>query len=530
MTGTADPSAALVAALQQPAVYDHPAQDIALIETHISWVILAGDYVYKIKKPVNLGFLDFSTLEKRRHCCAEELRLNRRLAPALYLGVVAITGSPEQPRLDGPGPAIEYAVRMARFPQAAQFDRMLARGELTAAHLDAVARMIADFHGHAAVAGADVSYGDPDTVMQPVTENFEQVRARAGDDTAVLARLDDLERWSRETFGQLRDAIAARKAAGFVRECHGDLHLRNLAWFNDSPLAFDCIEFNPALRWIDVISEIAFLVMDLEDHDQMPLARRFLNAYLERSGDYAGVRLLPFYLVYRAMVRAKVEAIRALQPGVTGAERTAELAAFHGYLDLASGCTARGRPVLLVTRGLSASGKTTLTQPLLEQLGALRIRSDVERKRLYGLPAAADARAAAGEGIYTPEAGARTYARLAGLAGTVLAAGFPVIVDAACLKPAQLEPFRALAEAAGVPYAVLEFEAPADVLRARIAAREKGASDADLAILEHQLAGWQPLTGAAAEHCIRIDTTQPFDAAAVLARLGDRAGSTGAAG
>ncbi|MGD2112433.1 MAG: AAA family ATPase [Gammaproteobacteria bacterium] len=519
MTVPAATSTTLIAALQQARVYDHPVRAIELIETHISWVILTGDYVYKIKKPVDLGFLDFSTLDKRRHCCAEELRLNRRLAPELYLDVVAITGSPERPRLGGDGTVIEYAVKMAQFPQAAQFDRLLAHGALAPAQLDAVARLVADFHRRAEVAGADTDFGDPATVLQPVEENFRQVRECIGRDAPVLEQLVTLERWSRQTYAQLHTVLAARKSGGFVRECHGDLHLRNLAWVNERPLAFDCIEFNPALRWIDVMSEVAFLVMDLQDHDRLQLARRYLNSYLERGGDYAGVCVLPFYLAYRAMVRAKVEAIRATQRGLAEDERAAGLAAFHGYLALAESYTNSARPVLLVTRGLSASGKTTLTQPLLERLGAIRIRSDVERKRLFGLPAEADGQAAAGEGMYTPQAGRRTYARLVELADAVLQAGFTVIIDAACLEAEQLACFRALAVDRNVVFTILEFHAPADVLRARIRAREKGASDADARILEHQLANWQPLPDDAAAHCLRIDTTRPFDAAAVQAEL-----------
>jgi aminoglycoside phosphotransferase family enzyme/predicted kinase len=526
MTVPVATSGTLITAMQQARVYDHPVRAIELIETHISWVILTGDYVYKIKKPVDLGFLDFSTLEKRRHCCAEELRLNRRLAPDLYLDVVAITGTPQRPRLGGDGTVIEYAVKMAQFPQAAQFDRLLARGALTPVQLDAVAHLVADFHCRAEVAGADTAFGDPETVLQPVEENFRQVRECIGRDAPALELLATLERWSRQTFAQLHPVLVARKSGGFVRECHGDLHLRNLAWVGDRPLAFDCIEFNPALRWIDVISEVAFLVMDLQDHDRLPLARRYLNGYLERGGDYAGVRMLPFYLAYRAMVRAKVEAIRATQPGRAEGERTAGLAAFQGYLALAEGYTIPGRPVLLVTRGLSASGKTTLTQPLLERLGAIRIRSDVERKRLFGLTAEADGQAAAGEGMYSPEAGRRTYARLVELAGTVLEAGFTVIIDAACLEAEQLARFRTLAGARHVVFTILEFHAPADVLHARIRTRARGASDADVAILEHQLANWQPLPDDMAAHCLRIDTTRPFDAAAVQEQLAAR----GAAG
>jgi len=527
MTASATASPPLIAALLQAEVYAHPVHDIQLVETHISWVILTGDYVYKLKKPVNLGFLDFSTLEQRRHCCEEEVRLNRRLAPGLYLGVVAITGTPQQPQLDGAGEVIEYAVRMAQFPQQAQFDRMLARGALEPVHIDAVARLVADFHRRAGVAGPAAAFGEPEQVFQPVEENILQIRACIQRDSAALEQVAALERWSRDRFEQLRAVIGARKAGGFVRECHGDMHLRNLAWVDGQPLAFDCIEFNPALRWIDVISEVAFLVMDLQDRDQVRLARRFLNAYLEHTGDYAGVSVLPFYLAYRALVRAKVEAIRATQAGLADAERASVLQSFHGYLELARNYTHAGKPVVLVTRGLSASGKTTLTQPLLEQLGAIRVRSDVERKRLFGLHAEADGQAAAGQGIYTPEAGHKTYARLVELADAVLAAGFPVIVDAACLKAEQLTLFRSLAGARGVGFAILEFHAPADVLRARIVQRAKGASDANLDILEHQLAGWQELPESDRASCIRIDTQLPLDVMSVQAQIESRAGVVG---
>jgi hypothetical protein len=244
-----------------------------------------------------------------------------------------------------------------------------------------------------------------------------------------------------------------------------------------------------------------------------------MNRYLEHGGDYAGVRVLPFYLVYRAMVRAKVQALRATQAGLTEPERAGMRRACHGYLKLAERYTAQQRPVLIVTRGLSASGKTTLTQPLLEQLGAIRIRSDVERKRLFGLPAMADGRAAIGQGIYTAEAGRRTYAKLVELADTVLEAGFSVIVDAACLKLEQLALFSSLADRRGAGYVILEFHAPADVLRARIAQRAQGASDAKLDTLEQQLATWQPLPDSAAAHCIRIDTEVPFDPAAMQTQI-----------
>ena len=287
---------------------------VEVVETHISWVLLAGDYAYKIKKAVNLGFLDFSTLEKRRFYCAEELRLNRRLAPDLYLEVVPIAGSADHPVLNGPGPAIEYAVKMRRFPQACLLDQVLLRGELTPETIDAIARRIADFHGRTAIADNESPFGTPERAHLPVAENFAQIRPRLRDNEDLI-RLDELERWSEREYQARFNALAARKARGLIRECHGDLHLGNMALLDGEAVPFDCIEFSDNLRWIDVISEAAFLAMDLQDRGRPDLARRFLNAYLEQTGDYEGLEVLRYYLVYRAMVRAKVACIRAGQDG-----------------------------------------------------------------------------------------------------------------------------------------------------------------------------------------------------------------------
>lgn len=458
-----------------------------LIETHISWVLLADDLVYKIKKPLDLGFLDFSTLEKRRFYCDEELRLNRRLAPDIYLEVVAIGDDGQL----GATRAVEYAVKMRRFPQSAQLDRMLQRGELQAAQIDAFARMCADFHSRVAVAGEESGYGEPQQVWRPVEENFAQIREhlaadRAGDTLAVI------ERWSQQQFRRLEPLLGKRKAQGFIRECHGDMHLRNLAWVEERPVAFDCIEFNPALRWIDVISEIAFLVMDLQERGEARLAQRFLNRYLERSGDYAGLALLPFYQVYRAMVRAKVAAIRSDQPSLEAGERDEALAEVDAYLANARGYTAEATPSLIVMRGLSASGKSTLSALLMERPETIRLRSDVERKRLFGLTAEEDGSAEPGEGIYSAEAGERTYRRLQQLAGELLDAGYSVVIDAACLQRWQRDYFYRLADERKLPCLLLSLEVPAEELRRRIRQRKRGASDADLAVLERQLANVTP--------------------------------------
>lgn len=498
-----NPLPPLIAALLQPQRYPHPVSRCQLIETHISWVILAGEFAYKIKKPLDLGFLDFSTLEKRRFYCEEEVRLNRRTAAGIYLGSVAIGGSVQAPQLEGGAAAIEYAVKMRRFPQQGQLDHMLAQGELEAAHIDAFARMAAGFHQRIAVAGAQSPYGEPAQVWQPMAENFTQIRAQT---VAVgqASRLVQLEAWSREQCARLDTQLRARKQQGFVRECHGDMHLRNLAWVDGEALAFDGIEFNPALRWIDVMSEVAFMVMDLQARDEPRLAQRFLNAYLELSGDYEGVALLPFYLVYRALVRAKVAAIRSAQAGADAPERQE----FERYLALAEGYTREGTPALLLARGMSASGKTTCTAPLLERLGAIRLRSDVERKRLYGMGAGEDGRAPPGEGIYSAEASERTYARLAALAEGVIEAGYTVIIDAVCQREAQRQRFIRLAREHAVPCLILAFTAPADELRRRIVRREKGASDADLAVLEQQLRSWEPLSAEEETLALEVDTCQ----------------------
>lgn len=505
---------ALIRALRDPARYGHPADEIQLIETHISWVLLSGAYAYKIKKAVNLGFLDFSTLEKRRFCCEEELRLNRRLAPQLYLEVLAISGTAAEPVLNGTGPAIEYAVRMQRFPQEALLDHLLAAGELPASGIDAVAHEVAHFHETIASTSLPPDLGAPEAVQQPVEENFAQLAACANrqlDETL----LETVQRWSKEEFERCRATFAMRRENGFVRECHGDLHLGNMAWLDGHPTLFDCIEFNPSLRWIDVMSDAAFVVMDLHDRGRPELARRFLDSYLEQTGDFGGLRVLPYYLAYRAVVRAKVAGIRASQPGLTAAQTRASWRQATDYLNLAARFTFLARPWLLITHGLSGSGKTTATQYLLEQTGAIRLRSDVERKRLFGLAANARSQSGLNTGLYTPDAHLRTYQRLKELAQGILLAGFPVIVDAAFLKRGERDAFRLLAGELGIPFLLLELHAGEQVLRQRIRQREKHGSDASeatLQALEQQLRGGEIITPEERAWTVTLDSGTSLEA------------------
>lgn len=501
---------------------------VDLIETHISYVLLTKHYAYKIKKAVNLQFLDFTTLAARRLYCMEELRLNRRYAPQLYLDVVPIGGSWAQPRIEGAEPALDYAVKMQTFPQDQLADRLLAHGDLSAADLDALAHTVAAFHTCIARAGADTTFGAPERVLAPALQNFDQMQALECDAAnAMTDRLRALRDWSIAQYTALSALMAERKRAGFVRECHGDLHLGNIARVEDTLTPFDGIDFNPELRWIDTSNEVAFLVMDLEFRQRADLAYRFLNTYLEITGDYQAVALLRFYQVYRALVRAKVALLRAAQSD--DARQRADAVA---HLDYAAACAKRCDPAVILTHGLAGSGKTTATYFLCALAGAIRIRSDIERKRLHGIGPLARTDSAVAAGIYGAEASARTYQKLLKLAQVIVGAGYPVIVDAAFLKRAEREQFRAFAEHAQVPFFIADFRAPPELLRERIRKRQQDAGDAseaDLAVLEFQLQVHEGLSAEEQSAAIAFDCTTPAAATAmaaawgpVLARLGDK--------
>jgi aminoglycoside phosphotransferase family enzyme/predicted kinase len=505
----------------KPAVYDHPVKNIELIETHISWVILTSDFAYKIKKPVDFGFLDFSTLEKRKYYCEQELRLNRRLAAAIYLEVVAITGSADEPAINGSGVVFEYAVKMAQFPQSAQLDNMLAAGELKLAHMNAIAHMIASFHQSADVADAATDYGSKKAIYQPVEENFQQISTHQPSER-YSDKLAALSRWSKAEFTRQQSAMTQRKTDGFVRHCHGDMHLRNMLWLDAKPMAFDCIEFNPALSWIDAISEIAFLFMDLQHRKQPTMASRFLNSYLEMTGDYAGLAVLPFYLCYRALVRAKVNALRLQQQDLATEERQSIVAEFEAYLELALTYTPQTKAKLIIMRGLSASGKSTISQQLLDATAAIRLRSDVERKRLFNIASTNNAADKVDTGIYSADASQKTYEKLLELASMIINAGYSVIVDAAFLNHQQRRPFQQLAKKLKTPYIILQTEAPTETLKQRISQRKNDVSDADLTVLEHQLTNWQALHEEETKTAITIDTSEAFDVNRLINMINDK--------
>lgn len=473
-----------------------PAADTRILETHISWVLLSGTEAYKFKKPVDFGFLDFTTLERREFYCREELRLNRRLAPDLYLDVVPVTGSQQAPRLGpGPGKLLDWGVHMRRFPQSAQLDRQLAAGKLAAADLAAFAARLAGFHGKAQVATDAGGPGLPSALDRAAMDNFRSVRGQALLGEAYSERVRTLQTWTRAQFDSLAPLLWQRHAQGKVRECHGDLHLSNLLRLEDgSVTAFDCIEFSPDLRWIDVLNDAAFLVMDLLERGRQDLGYAFLNAYLEETGDYEGLRALPYFIAYRSMVRAKVALLQAAQDSGP-ADRASAVERAMQHVDLAADVSVAGPTRLVITHGLSGSGKSWLSRQLAVLLPAIWLRSDVERKRLHGLHRMADSKSAPGQQLYTSEAGQATYGRLRDLAEGALAAGFNVLVDAAFLEPDRRDMFRALARKASAGFCILDCRAPETTLRDRVQQRHDSGTDpseADLAVLQHQLQqDWQ---------------------------------------
>lgn len=484
----------LIEALLDPGRYPHPVDGVELVQTHASFLLLAGGFVYKIKKTITLPFLDYGSLARREACCRAELALNRRLAPALYLDVVPIGGTPEQPLL-GTLPAIEWAVRMRRFDESGRLDHVAARGDLQPSHLTQLAGTLCAFHGAAAVAASGSRFGAPQQVLAAAQENFVELRRLlpAGDQ----ARVEALARWTDEAFDRCAADLAARKRDGFVREGHGDLHLANLVLIDGQVLPFDGIEFSEDLRWNDPASEIAFVWVDLLEHGRPGLAAWFLNAWLEQGGDVQALSVLRFVAVYRALVRAKVAALRAGQEGaVRGA---AEFEVARAYLDVAWAVAHPPAPTLTITCGLSGSGKTTassarLLDPGWPQAGSIvRLRSDVERKRLFGLAPTARSGSSIDGGIYTSEAGTATYARLQALARTALDAAWSVIVDAAFLRRGERAAFRALALERDLRFEILACEAPVEELRRRLLARGGDASEATVAVLERQLEWFEPL-------------------------------------
>ena len=510
-----DDSLTLLRALQRPHLYPHPVTHFDLRETHISWVLLTGPFAYKIKKPVNFGFVDFSSLAQRHFFCHEEIRLNRRLAPDIYVDVLPIYGTPDHPRLDGQGEPFEFAVKMRQFTADATLDHVLA--QVRPEQVDQVARDLATFHHNVAVAGPDTTFGTPGLIARVIAEVFDRIPSH-GPFSEHQPSLEKLRHWLTHFHAAHADDFEKRKATGFVRECHGDLHLANLVLLHDRIIAFDGIEFSERLRWIDVINDVAFTVMDFQASGQPALARRFLNRYLEFTGDYDGLGLLPFYEVYRALVRVKVAGLAFAQACRRDLGSSSHVDDFVRYLAAARTLTESNAPWLVIMHGVSGTGKSTASETLLEHTGAIRLRSDVERKRLFGLSPLAQGSGELKPDLYGMETTRKTYDRLQALARRLLLFGYPVIVDATFLKRQHRDAFRKLAASLNVPFLILDMQTAPATRRQRVTARAvapDNVSEADLFVLEQQEQGQEPLGPDERAATVMLHGGSPLDPAEV---------------
>jgi len=492
--------------LLTPAAFAHPVSRFEVRETPISWVILTGLYAYKVKKNVHLDFIDASTLETRHFLCEEELRLNRRLALDLYMDAVTITREAGGLRIGGLGPIVEYAVRMRQFDASQELSVLLEGDTLDEQEFVDLGRRLARFHESVPKATCDKEFTHTTDLHDTVLGNLATLLSHLDAETP-LPEIGLLVDWTHDYLHDSLTQLRLREEGGAIRECHGDLHAGNIVRWRGQLIPFDGLEFDPKLRWIDIMNDVAFLVMDLMAHKRQDLAYAFLNAYLERTGDYEGVRHLAFYSVYRSLVRAMVDCLGAENDPTHREDFQKQL---RMRIKTASAFVNQPVPTLFIMHGVSGSGKSWMSERLIPQLGAIRIRSDVERKRLSGVSSSPLETTGFEEGLYTPAMSHRTYARLLECADQCLKGGFNTIVDAAFLQGEDRRLFADLAAVGGFHFVILACEAELPVLTQRVEQRARqriDPSDADLTVLTEQLSILQPLSAPERRRTITLDTT-----------------------
>ncbi|NEP17391.1 MAG: AAA family ATPase [Leptolyngbya sp. SIO4C1] len=472
----------LIRQMLQPSFYPHAVSEpIELMQTHVSYVLLTGDYAYKLKKPVNFGFLDYSTLEKRHHFCAEELRLNQRGAAPLYLEVVPIAETGHGFELQGAGNLVDYAVKMRQFPQTALLSHQFEAGQLDEARVRSLAETVAAFHAKTETNDYIRAFGNVEQVRQAIDENYEQTVAYIGG-PQTQPQFDETKAYTDRFFAERTDLFEQRIQQDRIRACHGDLHLGNICQWEGQLLLFDCIEFNEPFRFVDVMFDIAYIVMDLQVANRQDLSAAFLNHYAEQTGDWQGLQILPLYVSRQAYVRAKVASFMLGDPGVSAAakQQASEKAARYYRLAWSYGQPSQGQLILMA--GLSGSGKSTTARAIARQLGALHLRSDAVRKHLAGMPV----QQRGDDSLYTAEMTQKTYARLLALGLALAGEGYSVILDAKYDRQALWQSAIAAAQAGDLPLTLLHCTAPEAVLKQRVAERSGDIADATVAVLANQ--------------------------------------------
>lgn len=492
----------------QPEFYPHPVkQPIQLIQTHISYVLLTGEYAYKLKKPVNFGFLNFSTLDARQHFCQEELRLNQRGAAELYLEVLPITGNEQQYQLGGAGEAVEYVLKMRQFPQDSLLLTMFEQGKLNEVLMEELGRVVAEYHAKAVTNDYICKFGEVAQVRQAFDENYEQSEKYIGG-PQTQAQFDETKQYTDRFFSERSQLFVNRMENNCIRECHGDLYMQNICLWHDKILLFDCIEFNEPFRFVDVMYDVAFAVMDFEARQRQDLGNAFLNTYIEQTGDWEGLQVLPLYLSRQAYVRAKVNSFLLDDPGVpdTVKQQAAKTAA--NYYKQAWEYTKPQQGQLILMSGLSGAGKSTVARQVARKIGAIHVRSDAVRKHLAKIPL----QQRGGDEIYTPQMTQKTYERLLNLGISLASQGFTVILDAKYDRTSLRADAIAQAQSQQIPLSILHCTAPQEVLRDRLQQRTGDIADATADLLAAQQAATQPFTEVEQPYVKTVDTTQPLEA------------------
>ncbi len=473
----------LIQKMQKPEFYPHPVtQPIQLKQTHGSFVLLTGEFVYKVKKSVDLGFFDYSTVEKRGHFCQEELRLNQRGAPGIYLAVLPITQEGDRFHLNGDGSPVDYALQMRQFPKDNLFLDLLDRGELTLSHMEELGRIVADYHAQAPSTPEIAKFGEVAAIREAIDDNYRYTQTYIGR-VQDQKQFDETKAYSDRIFAEHPDWFEQRIREGKIRNCHGDLHLRNIALWGNRILLFDCIEFNQAFRYVDVMYDVAFTVMDCHARGRRDLGNAFLNTYLETTGDWQGLRILPLYLSRQAYVRAKVTSFLLDDDSVSPDEKQAAATSAAEYYHLAWEYTQAQSGRIIMMSGLSGSGKSTKARDIARQLDGIQIRSDAVRKHLAGV--ALQERGP--QAIYSREMSDRTYSQLADLGAMLAELGWIVILDAKYDRRCWRDKVHRRSQATGIPLQIVHCQAPLEVLEQRLKQRSGDIADATADLLASQL-------------------------------------------
>jgi hypothetical protein len=500
----------LVKALLEPKAYPEAPQRIELVQTQMSFVFLIDEYVYKVKKPVNLGFLDYTTLEKRRFYCQKEVELNRRLCPEVYLKVVSITKDKNNISIEGKGEIIEYAVKMRRLPQETMMDVLLTNNKVTTEMITEVAQKLAEFHQRAETNANISAFGDIKAITQNTEENFTQTEKYIG--KTISPDMYHHIKTYNEGFIETNTSLFNKRVAdGRIRDCHGDVHAAHICFSKDIYI-YDCIEFNDRFRYCDVAAEVAFLAMDLDHYGRADLSRSFVSTYIDESKDRELVKLLNFYKCYRAYVRGKVESFKLDDPYIAPDEKRQALEMASSYFDLAHAYT-KSRPILLITTGLVGTGKTFLAQALAKRLGLVVISSDVTRKQLAGIPTTEHRFEEFDTGIYSAEFSGKTYDKMFSQTKDILTEGSSVIIDASFIKGGERLKAKRLAEKWGADFFIVECSLDEKTIKQRLARRleEVSTSDGRWEIYPSQKRAFDPVVEVLPQNHVIIDTSKSIN-------------------